>query len=127
MPAETSTMDTSSCSTDISVCSTDHDKKLYQILLQKRTYNGSSEAGSALASAKVMTSKGPLPQINKFKFSSPEDVIKMHPNLINLSKIPPLLVKSVKDAYFRKDVMAVCFVRGLGSYHALPETELKEL
>ena len=126
MSAETSTMDTSSFSTDISVCSTDHDQDTLSDITTE-TYNGSSEAGSVLSSAKVTTSKGPLPQINKFKLSSPEDVVKMHPKLVKLSKIPTLSVKLAKEAYFGKDIMAVCTVRGLGNYHALPETELKEL
>jgi len=89
----------------------------------------SSPSCSSTSSIPATTSskKMPLPSINYDELSPPEEIIGKHQNLLKISKIPTLAVKLAKGAYFGKDVMAACTVRGLGSYHALPDSQLKKL
>jgi len=69
----------------------------------------------------------PLPAINKVSLLSPEEVVNKNPKLLKSDKIPTLSVRLAKESFFGKNVMSRCTVRGTGSYHALPESELKAL
>lgn len=68
-----------------------------------------------------------LPDINKSALVTPKEVVEKYPKLMVLSKIPTLAVCLSKEAYFGKDIMALCTVRGTGQYHALPSDELWKL
>ena len=69
----------------------------------------------------------PLPEFDASKLVEPEVVIEKYPKLMTVSKIPTLAVRLSKEAYFGKDIMALCTVRGTGAYHALPKEELSKL
>ena len=43
------------------------------------------------------------------------------------AKLPTLAVWLSKEAYFGKAIIALCTVRGTGSFHALPGEELSKL
>ena len=53
--------------------------------------------------------------------------MEKYPKLLAPSKIPTLAVRLSKEAYFGKEIMTRCTVRGTGTYHALPDKELNEL
>ena len=74
-----------------------------------------------------ITSKKPLPEIDYEKLSSPEEIVNKHSKLLKVSKIPTLAVKLAKGSFFGNNIMVSCTVRGLGSYHALPQGQLKKL
>ena len=77
-------------------------------------------------STTVTAEKPPMPLINKSRLLTPDEVVGRHPKLVKVSNIPRLSVKLAKDSFFGTEVMAVCTVRGLGNFHGLPETELKQ-
>ena len=69
----------------------------------------------------------PLPAIDTSALIPPAEVVEKHPKLITACKIPTLAVKLSKASYFGPTIMKLCTVRGTGSYHALPKTELGKL
>jgi len=54
-------------------------------------------------------------------------VVNKYPKLNTRSKIPTLAVKLAKEAYFGPEVMSYCTFKGVGSYHALPQVEVKNM
>lgn len=69
----------------------------------------------------------PLPPINKKKLVDPKVVLDQNEKLQKLSKIPTLAIKLAREAFFGKEIMARCTVRGTGTYHALPQDTLEEM
>jgi len=69
----------------------------------------------------------PLPPINTSVLIQPEQVIEKYPKMMKISKIPTLAIKLAKEAYFGKQIMSKCTVRGTRALHALPETELQQM
>ena len=69
----------------------------------------------------------PLPPIQYDDLIKPQEVVMKYPTLLSASKIPTLAVRLAKEAYFGKYVMSFCTFRGIGSCHALPETEVKQM
>lgn len=76
---------------------------------------------------KAQKDSKPLPPISRSALVPPQSVVEQNPKLLFASKIPTLSVKLAKESYFTKDIMVLCTVRGVGSFHALPETELQKL
>ena len=58
---------------------------------------------------------------------SPQTVADKYPKLLVPSKVPTLAVKLAKEAYFGTELMSYCTFKGVGSYHALPQTEVKDM
>lgn len=54
-------------------------------------------------------------------------MIDKYPKMLKESKIPTLSIRLAQEAFFGKEIMSHCTFRGIGSYHALPETEVKNL
>ena len=69
----------------------------------------------------------PLPPINHDKLFSPQTVADKYPKLLVRSKIPTLAVKLAKEAFFGPEIMSYCTFKGVGSYHALSQAEVKEM
>ena len=69
----------------------------------------------------------PLPNIDRSKLVDPQDVIDKNFKLLNKAKLPTLAVRLAKEAFFGPEIMIKCTVRGVGSHHALPKTELSKL
>ena len=74
-----------------------------------------------------MKENTPLPQIDKGSLITPQAVVDKYPNLLKESKIPKLSIRLAKEAYFGKEVMSFCTFKGVGSNHALPDAEVKDL
>ena len=69
-----------------------------------------------------------LPPINKAKLLDPEEVMAKYTRLFCKSKITRFAVKLVQEAYFGKDVMAACTMKGSSKqYNAIPEEEMDQL
>ena len=68
-----------------------------------------------------------LPPINHASLITPQAVIDKYPKLLKESKLPMLSIRLAQEAFFGKEVMSFCTFKGVGSYHALPETETKKL
>ena len=68
-----------------------------------------------------------LPPIDRTSLISPQAVVDKYPKLLKASKLPMLSIKLAQEAYFGKMLMSFCTFRGIGSYHALPEAEVKKL
>ena len=71
--------------------------------------------------------ENPLLAINKASLLSPESVVAKYPKLLKSEKIQTLSVCLAKESFFGKSIMSRCTVRGSGSFHALPESELQAL
>ena len=69
----------------------------------------------------------PLPPIDYSKLMTPQMVVNKYPKLCTGSKIPTLAVKLAKEAYFGPEVMSFCTFKGVGSCHALPQTQVKKM
>lgn len=69
----------------------------------------------------------PLPTINHDALASPKTVADKYPKLLVRSKIPTLAVKLANEAFFGPKVMSYCTFQGVGSYHALPQDEVKKM
>lgn len=82
---------------------------------------------SLLKQILVDKEENPLPPIDKASLLEPEAVLEKYPKLITLTKLPILAVRSSKEAYFGKTIMALCTVTGNGSFHPLPGEELSKL
>ena len=84
----------------------------------------SSDAPCLITSDKE---NNPLPNIDHTKLIDPQEVVDRNPRLLNKAKLPTLAVRLGKEAYFGPEIMILCTVRGVGSFHALPRTELDKL
>ena len=71
--------------------------------------------------------ENPLPPIDKASLLEPQAVLEKYPKLMTSAKLSTLAVRLSKKAYFGKTIMALCTVRGTGSFHALPGEELSKL
>ena len=89
--------------------------------------NTSSLKNSFLKKLVADKEENPLPTIDRSALLTPEEVVEKYPKLLTPSKIPTLAVRLSKEAYFGKEIMALCTVRGTGTYHALPDKELAQL
>ena len=87
----------------------------------------SEKANPFLKKLIIDKEESPLPAINRSALIKPEEVVEKYPKLLTPSKIPTLAVRLSKEAYFGKQIMGLCTVRGTGIYHALPEKELADL
>ena len=87
----------------------------------------SEKANSFLKKLIIDKEESPLPAINRCALLKPEEVVEKYPKLLTPSKIPTLAVRLSKEAYFGKEIMGLCTVRGTGIYHALPEKDLADL
>ena len=86
--------------------------------------NTSPDAASLIVPDKE---NNPLSKIDCTKLIDPQDVVDKNPKLLNKAKLPTLAVRLVKELYFGPNIMIRCTVRGVGSFHALPRTELDRL
>ena len=97
-----------------------------------------SSSASSLLSESIVTNsllkqilvdkeENPLPPIDKASLLEPEAVLEKYPKLMTSAKLSTLAVRLSKEAYFGKTIMALCTVRGTGSFHALPGEELSKL
>ena len=88
-----------------------------------------SEGTNANSPISYMTAKEntPLPPINRVELISPQMVVNKYPKLCTKSKIPTLAVKLATEAFFGPKVMSYCTFKGVGSCHALPQTEVKSM
>lgn len=78
-------------------------------------------------SAIKMKENTPLPPINRKSLISPQAVVEKYPKLLTQSKVPALSIRLAQEAFFGKELMSFCTFKGVGSCHALPETEVKDL
>ena len=69
----------------------------------------------------------PSSVINKSKLVEPEQVLKSHPKLMCVSKLPTLAVKLAKESFFGAEVMSKCTVAGNRDLPGLPTKELDSL
>lgn len=67
------------------------------------------------------------PPINRQELITPQEVLEKYPKLAKKSKITTLAVRLAKEAYFGKEHMSYCTYKGVGSYPALPDSEVKQL
>ena len=65
--------------------------------------------------------------VNKKNACSSAVVTDKNFKLLTKAKLPKLPVRLAKEAYFDPDIIIQCTVRGLGSHHAFPCTELDNL
>lgn len=79
---------------------------------------------SSIISAKE---NDPLPSIDYEEMLSPHVVVDKYPKLLQASKLPTLAVRLAKQAYFGKQIMKRCTVRGTGKLHALLPNELANM
>ena len=82
---------------------------------------------ATLISTVSMKENTALPPIDHSTLISPQAVVDKYPKMLKESKIPSLAIRLAKEAFFGKEVMSFCTFRGVGSYHALPDTEVKKL
>lgn len=68
-----------------------------------------------------------LPPIDRLKLISPKLVVEKYPKLVEKNKLTRLAVHLARESFFRKEIMALCTVRGNGDFHALPKEALSQL
>ena len=89
---------------------------------------GTSRTGNADVPLDDTTKENaPLPAINYAELQSPNKVVGKYSKFLVRSKIPTLAVKLANEAFFGPTVMSYCTFQGVGSYHALPQQEVKKM
>ena len=53
--------------------------------------------------------------------------MEKYPKLVDKMKLTRLAVRLAQEAYFGKEIMALCTVKGNGDFHALPKETLLQL
>ena len=69
----------------------------------------------------------PLPPIDQSRLLTPGQVVDKYPQLITHKRITRFAVRLAQEAYFGRDVMMCCTMKGSGQYHAIPPVELSQL
>ena len=137
-PSKAASISSTPSSKDASTPSSTPSSKAASISSTPSSEDGSTSSSTPSVTATSVTTsllkkiladktKNPLPAINRSILLEPEDVVEKYPKLMTISKIPTLAVRLSKEAYFGKEIMALCTVRGTGTYHALPENDLSKL
>ena len=89
--------------------------------------SGSPPSITSNSASVAMKENTALPPIDHSSLISPQAVVDKYPKMLKESKIPTLSIRLAQQSFFGKEVMSYCTFRGVGSYHALPETEVKKL